>query len=248
MKKYPHLNNAPIHEAIIDIRVGLPPELDSQIFLKEKAVLEKMGYPKIEQCWEFTTGITFNQEKSSMSHDRTPKGYWFKTEDRSSIIQFRKDGFTYNKLKPYSSWKDIQEAAKNAWTIYKKITVEPQIIRVAVRYINHIELPLPLKNISKYFFITPEVAGRENRPIKGFMQRTIIDEVEIDGESVVTFASQQGSSQDFIKILLDIDVYKHVDDMNLPESEIWKILNDCREIKNRIFFNSITEETLEKYK
>jgi len=248
MEKYLYLKNAPIHEAIIDIRVGLPPEFDSKVFLKEKNEMEKMGYPKTEQCWELTAGITFNQEKSSLSHDRVPKGYWFTTENRTSIVQFRKDGFTFNKLKPYTSWGEIEKAAKAAWEVYKKLIGAPQIIRVAVRYINHIELPLPLRNISNYFLITPEVSGRGNRPIKGFMQRTAIDEVEIDGESVVTFASQQGSAEGLIKILLDIDVYKNIADMTLDEPEIWKTLNNCRNIKNRIFFNSVTTATLEKYK
>jgi uncharacterized protein (TIGR04255 family) len=103
--------------------------------------------------------------------------------------------------------------------------------------------------MSAYFSMIPDVPGREARAIKGFMQRTVIQEPEIEGESAITLASQQSADKDCVRILLDIDVNKRMETTaGVSEADIWNTLDCCRKIKNRIFFSSVTDKTIEKYK
>ncbi len=247
-KRFPHLRNAPIHEALIDIRLSLPPNFDVKKFLTIKSKL-KSKYPMIDERWELTGEIEFAPTGSSQSMQRKSQGYWFKNQEGTKIVQFRNNGFTFNKLRPYSSWSEILKEAKRTWNLYSAIIGRQSIVRLAVRYINHIHLPLPLPNMSQYLVLCPTLPGQGQGSIKGFMNRIVIEEPSIGGETIVTQASQQGASKDSMRILFDIDTSKRIEDNEqLKESDVWKILDELRKIKNRIFFANVTRKTIEMYR
>ncbi len=248
MPKYPHLRKAPIHEALIDIRTNISPNFDVKKFLSAHNKF-KSKYPTVDERWEFTGELAFAPTGSSQSMHRKPQGYWFKTKDNASIVQFRNNGFTFNKLKPYTSWAEISKEARRMWKIYKTLVGEVSIVRLAVRYINHIDLPLPLPNMKQYLVLCPSLPGQGGGSIKGFMNRIVVDEPSVAGESVVTQASKQGPNKDLIRILFDIDTSKQLENSkNMKDSDIWRALDKLSQIKNRIFFGNITKKTIGMYK
>ena len=66
-----------------------------------------------------------------------------KSHDGLSIAQFRIDGFTYNRLRPYPSWEDILPEAIRLWRIYVATVVPEGIARAAVRYVTALNCRLP---------------------------------------------------------------------------------------------------------
>lgn len=82
-------------------------------------------------------------------------GYFFRSDDGKNIAQFRIDGFTFNRLKPYTSLDDILPLAMEMWRVYCD-TAQPEVVtRLALRYINYIPLPPSLRNFNEYLRAAP---------------------------------------------------------------------------------------------
>ncbi len=98
-----HLNNAPITEAIIDIRVKLPFEFKVESFLELKNTIGDR-FPKVEERKLFSSQFGFKrgepQPPSSKYHG--VHGYFYSPEVDKKVAQFRIDGFTFSRLKPYT--------------------------------------------------------------------------------------------------------------------------------------------------
>ena len=77
------------------------------------------------------------------------------------------DGFTFSRLKPYETWENLRDEAYRLWQKYREIT-SPEIIRVALRYINKLEFPLPIKNFSDYLTAAPIVPAELPQGVSSF--------------------------------------------------------------------------------
>ena len=108
MAEVRHLNKAPITEAIIDFRVKLPSEFEVEAFLKLKKTIGDR-FPKFEERKLFSSQIGFKKGKPQppSAEYHGIQGYFFRPEDEKNVAQFRIDGFTFSRLKPYTNWKEM---------------------------------------------------------------------------------------------------------------------------------------------
>ena len=236
MAKQKHLTKAPIVEAIIDFRVKLPNTFQAEELSSLKKELP--NYPKIEGRRRYK-GIF--KPRPEVTED-VFQGYFFKTEDEKNIAQFRIDGFTFNRLKPYTNWEDIFTEAKRLWSIYISKTSPDSITRLALRYINHINIPEPINNFSDYFEAPPNIPDRIPKSISSFLTKMVIHypEQNIEVNFIQAF---EKNIKNMDTIILDIDVYKQKE-YSINDETIWSIFEKFHEIKNDIFFNNITEKTV----
>src|SRR5262249_9107418 len=63
----------------------------------------------------------------------------FHSADGRDVVQFRNDGFTYNRLAPYTSGDAVIEEALRVWPAYLEVLARPDVKRIAMRYINRME-------------------------------------------------------------------------------------------------------------
>jgi len=241
MATYEHLEKAPITEALIDIRVKL-----ANNFQIEN--LDSIGthiadkYPTRKIRKRFETQIQFKQgEKPSPEGIERIDGYLFSSNDKKQIVQARFDGFTFSRLKPYQTWKDLRDEARQLWQIYLKISSPELITRVAVRYINNLNIPLPIKDFSDYLTAPPIVPEKLPQGISSFLTRTVIHEGSLGAQAIITQALEQMVRPGFAPVILDIDVFKEVPD-GIEGDVAWETLEKLRHFKNDIFFESITEK------
>src|ERR1700680_4204737 len=102
MAKVRHLRNAPILEALVDFRVTLPNDFDVERF---KAMASAVGdrFPIVEAMNLYATSVTWQpgteKPMDASTAELRPGGYAFKSSDRLNVVQFRVDGFTYNRLR-----------------------------------------------------------------------------------------------------------------------------------------------------
>jgi len=246
MARQRHLNNAPITEAIIDFRVVLASGFDVKKFLEAKETLCK-NYPKNETIKLVTA--SFGTEKDGKTFIKPPQdeetqGYFFKSEDEKNIAQFRLDGFTYNRLHPYTNWENVLGEAKSLWGVYCSIASLEKVKRVAVRYINKLDIELPISDFSEYLVAPPNVASSLPQAISQFLMRMTIH----DGDKIVNLIQTMGPSDNTsnIQIILDIDAFK-ISEPGLNVRNIWSDFEELHTLKNRMFFESITEKVAEKY-
>lgn len=242
-----HLARAPITEAIIDFRVRLPEGFQADRFAGLKEKLHDK-YPKASERRFVKKGFQLinGKQVSQVVDEKGLDGYIFKSEDELAIAQFRIDGFTFNKLNPYTSWEEVSREASVLWDLYVDIASPETINRIAVRYINHLNIPLPLENLSRYFNTTLPVPGSCPGNMRSFLQRVVVRDPELGISANITHALEESVDPQFVTVILDIDVYK-VETFTIHDQRIWPTFESLRKMKNQIFFGSITEETAGLY-
>ena len=180
MAGYRHLNNAPITEAIIDLRVRLPSEFQVEKFSSLKEMLHDQ-YPGVDTRKSIEGEMEIGGSKLRQSlRDTGIHGYVFKSLDNTKVAQFRKDGFTFSRLKPYTNWEDISTEAKNLWKLYVDEASPEVVTRIAVRYINQLNIPLPINNFERYLTVPPRVPDKIPQEVSTFFSRVVVHDLEQD--------------------------------------------------------------------
>lgn len=250
MSEYTVFPNAPITEALLDIRVELPEDVDIK---KIESFHEhiKDRFPDKKTRGAFAIGVQLMPDGTPQSLPASggPQGFLFRSPNENKIVQARIDGFTFNKLRPYENWTVFRSEAKSLWNIYAELFAPKRITRIALRYINRIELPLPIKDFKEYILTTPEIAPKLPQGLAHFFMQLVIPNHEIGATATIsqTMENPLPTVTQKLPYIFDIDVWKET----LYEGnkqEMWDEFEKLRIFKNEIFFNSITDKTKELFK
>ena len=182
----------------------------------------------------------------SLSTSGGPDGFFFRSPNERKIVQARLDGFTFNKLKPYENWELFSSEAKRLWSIFCQVANPIKITRVALRYINKIFFPLPMKDFKEYILTIPEVAPNLPQGLTHLFARLVIPKPEIEALAIITETMEEPNQDQKLPFIFDIDVFKGID-YSEPD-RIWKDFEELRQFKNEVFFNSLTEKAKEMFK
>lgn len=251
MEEYPIpvLRNAPITEAIIDIRVKLPASTDVKtIDLLFPRINNQ--YPKREEqrISEFSFELKPNKDPIKTSKSLI-NGYRYISADKKQIFQARIDGFTMSRLHPYTEWRDLRDEAKRLWQFYKDVAKPETIVRVALRYINNLKMPLPKQDFDEYLTAPPIVPQGLPQGVSSFLTRVVLREPSLGVSAIITQALEPVppiSEIDRLPVILDIDVFK-LDPKGIDELDAWSVIEQLRHFKNKIFDKSITRKLKETY-
>lgn len=241
---YPHLTSAPITEAIFDIRVKAHPGFQAVDFSELKTDLQRI-FPNVEERrgGQFTIRIKPGEPQPADVQDLGLQGFFFKSEDEKLIAQFRVDGFTLNKLKPYSSWDELLPLAADLWNRFTSVAKPLAVTRCALRYINHIVINETQFDFDDYLTVAPQVPQALPQTINGFLSKiTIVDDTKMMAAHVTQVFEPHPSIPN-TPIIIDIDAFKNVD-IGPDDANLWEIFTDLRTFKNRIFFNFLTDKTI----
>lgn len=239
-----HLANAPITEAVIDFRVKLSPSFHAEEFLSlEKELPEH--YPTFKRLQEFRQTIELKEKTVTESMTKL-RGVRLESGDGRKVVQFRIDGFTFSRLKPYTRWEEVFAEAMDVWSLYKAKASPELVTRLAVRYINHMKLPLPIIELSDYLTAAPRLPESLPQEISNVLTRMVVHVPEIAAFVNITEALEHSVGQDYITLLLDIDAFKRVE-IEVDSENIPITLEQLRHLKNRFFFGLITEKTARSY-
>ncbi|WP_126457162.1 TIGR04255 family protein [Sulfuriflexus mobilis] len=239
-----HLINAPIKEALIDIQVVLPDDIDLSQF--QSYTLN--GYPTSDPINQGKFGFHLEQGRPARtSIDESFLGIRFTTADETQVVQFKKNGFTFSRLEPYENWETMRDEAHRLWDIYKDMFNPTRIIRAATRYINLLNIPgAHYENIQQFLIAPPVIPKGLPTSIDSYLSRVVISEESFGGKCIVTHALEQFDEDNNISpIVLDIDTFIDCQIDIGDESNCWGALEQLHDFKNLIFFESITEEMAE---
>ncbi|MBI5056130.1 MAG: TIGR04255 family protein [Nitrospirae bacterium] len=245
MSNYPILSKAPITEAVIDFRVKIREDLRlEQIESIYNAVSGQ--YPDKKERFKWEGKLEFKKGAPLLSNAAEAiDGYMFYSADQKQILQTRLDGFTFSRLKPYETWESFRDEAHRLWQIYRDV-VSPEITRVALRYINKIEIPLPIKDFGDYLTAAPIVPEELPQDVSSFLTRIVIHEQAIDAAAIITQAFEQIVNPKILPVILDIDVFRQKSE-GINEDDAWSTIEQLRDFKNNIFFKSITPKAKELF-
>jgi len=235
------LNKAPIVEAVIDFRVQLNSKATVSA-LKDLHSRIKSDYPNTgeHRRWQGTFDIKPGQVPTSRAEDLGVTGYIFKSSDSKQIVQYRLDGFAFSRLTPYPKWDIVKAEAARLWEIYSSVGIE-KVTRVATRYINKVDIPLPVTKLEDYLTGLPS-APTLNLGLTSFLNRLQVKEASQEFDAIITQVLQPPSNPAVVSVVLDIDAYKQAS-FEAPFTKAWETLENLRKFKNELFFNLITEKT-----
>src|SRR6516225_7844063 len=168
-----HHSKPPITEAIIDFQVRLPAG-------KSMAELEKCGTGETAQYPKRATDKRFLgvSQSSSVTAIAQQQVLVFKSRDDKQVFEVHGQGFSFHRLAPYDRWETFRDEARRLWNLYRAVAQPTQITRMAVRYVNRLDLPGgPRFDLKQYFRTFPEISPELPRGVAGlFMQLDIPQE------------------------------------------------------------------------
>ncbi len=240
---YPHLDQAPISEAILDIGVEADAPLEAtDAFAKRVAET----YPEASPVFTVEAFFSVNPGKSGVAGSQSAaigKICW--NPDKTRAVQARTNGFTMNHVKRYDSWKELRAEAVPRWDEYVDAIRPKKVVRLALRYINRIRLPAD-GDLNRYMRTHPQIGAGLSQEAGNFFMRVEIPFPE-KRVAVITEAAVPREAD-----AVERDLILNVDAVTVREFEprdpaIWNELDELREIKNKCFFGSLQEQTWRKY-
>lgn len=246
MARVRRLSRPPITEALVDIRVTLAPSFRPESFRAATDRL-KERYPTQEEMQRFQAMFEFRgaQPVEARHTHEGLVGLKFSSADGRDVAQFRKDGFTYNRLAPYSSWNDIRPEALRLWRIFVDIARPRLADRVALRYINRLELP-PSGLLEEHLeAVPPRFQGAPPVISQYLLRQSSYDPVSQNAANIAEVL-EPAAAGGTPTLIVDVDVYNAAP-REVSEGAIGPVLDSLRTMKNEIFFGSITERTAERY-
>ncbi len=243
-KRRDHLRNAPIVEAAIDFRVLRREDATAELFAQLSSAVGKQ-YPQAMLVHSIEARFGMAQGASVEPTPVTSAvGWQYRAE--SAVAQFRIDGFTFSKLEPYTKWEEVFAEAMRLWRVYVQTAQPTEVVRIAVRYINQLRVPLPAM-LQEYLEVVPTLPPPSPQQLRQFLYRAVVDDTNRKASAVVVLASEPAVDPSTMVLLIDIDAFKEnlslaPDDPSLPHK-----FSQLRDLKNEIFFASITEKTVEMY-
>ena len=235
-----HYSKAPLTEAVLDIRVELPSEITLQQ-LKDVQAGEKEKYPRREDIIIVVGHMSMGSQVGA-SAQQTHNGYRFVSQDSRQIFQARLDGFTFSRLAPYETWESFRNEACRLWEVYRLIAKPKNITRLALRYINRLDLPLPLKDFKDYLRTIPEISPDMSQGLSGYFMQLQLPQLELEAMLHLNQTLIPPPSPNLVSVVLDFDLFCK-DNVPSEDLDIWKRFEKLRIRKNEIFEACITNKT-----
>ena len=223
-------NKPQIAEAVFDIQI------------RNKGILNKGLFDKfLSHFTEYSFHDNLNYiDINNMSQGTiNPEiiGYRCISQDKKQIVEFRKNGFAFSRLKPYNGWDNNYKETKKLWKKYCEIMNPEGITRVATRFINQFTIPHTFVNPREYFN-TYVTFSKEISSLWDHMSYKLLVSHNQGIKSNIVFNCNVQNNYN-ANIVFDIDVFYHND---TEPSNLDNLFTQLRKIKNEIFEKSINEK------
>jgi len=243
------LPNPPIVEAILDVDCDLPPGQKLTELESSARDRYKDHYPKFRtQVFHEHQIEAGPGQEAKLSMRQGVQALQFLSEDERQIVQVRGEGFSFNRLAPYTSLDDYLPEIERVWRLFVGLASPVQIKLIRLRYINRILLPLTDGRVDLDLFlkIGPRLADENNLALTGFMNQQAAVE-KGTGRQVNLVLTSQAPEGDKLPIIFDNSVATA--ESGSPDDWSWIIerIQALRTLKNHIFKNTLTEPCLQLF-
>jgi uncharacterized protein (TIGR04255 family) len=232
--------NPPLVEALIDIQITPSEENLKNIEKLITSDVINSEFPHKEALIQSTTQININEEKAAFNNNLV--GYKLSTIEKKYVVQFKVNSFSISILNAYHGWDDLYERAFRLWPQFAAAVKPQQITRVAVRYINRIDIPLLSFKLPDYFNVYPKTLEPN---LKAFSLQLQIPQKE-GGLAVLNQTVTTPIRAGYTSIILDLDIFNQTS-IQPEDSAIWKNFEILHTQKNILFEKCITDKTRELF-
>ena len=242
----PKLANPPIVEAVLDIDCDMPPTLDWAALKESAKSAYQDRYPKLQIVFAQSLQIEkLSGEPPAPQAMGKTQAYQFFQEDTKQLVQVRSQGFSFNRLAPYSTLDDYLPEIERTWKLFVGFA-GPRLIRtIRLHYINQIVLPQEGRtlNLGKYFKTSLRPPDESNLSITGFLNQHSVVEQGTGNQANIVLTTLPFESG-MLPLILDIEVMHRADSEVDNWDWIAEKIRSLRDLKNRIFRGTLTDECL----
>ena len=245
-----HLDRAPIAEAIIDFRARISVQVDPRAFAELATEVGPLyGPPKGMNLLEFAWRTTPGKKPEGRQIDHGLTGFRYDSEDGKQIAQFHKGGCTFSRLAPYTKWDEVFAEASRLYRVFVQAGQPDEITRIAVRYINRLLLPeAEVGDFRRFLTAPPALPPDVGAALSGFLTRVQVRDPATGIAGTITQTIQRRVGEPGkLPVILDLDVHE-TGTMSPISETILPRFEALRALKNRYFFASITEVTVDLFK
>ena len=243
------LKNAPIVEAVLNIECDMPPVQDIAMISVSAREAFLPQYPQFRPMLVMEHRIEAKPETPpELSLKNSLQGFQFLQDDGKQLVQMRSQGFSFNRLAPYSSLDDYLGEMERAWSVFIKIASPVQVRMVQLRFINRILLPMSggKLQVDDYLKICPQLPDEEKLGFLGFLNQYVAFEKDTGNQINIVLAAQPVEYEK-LPIIFDITASRQL----VTEPKNWpKILDaikSLRRLKNLVFRNTLTERCIKLF-
>jgi uncharacterized protein (TIGR04255 family) len=240
------LKNAPIVEAVIDLDCEMPPLW--QLKPVETAAKDsfRAQYPKFREVLLQEHRIEAQHEaESHVSSQSRLQGFQFLHEDERQLVQVRANGYSFNRLSPYSTLDDYIREIERTWKLFVSFASPVQVRAIRLRYINRILLPTSggKLELADFFKICPHLPDEEKLVLVGFLNQHAAVEKD-SGNQVNIILAGQALENNMIPVIFDITAATAMKTEPDNWGGIFASIQSLRHLKNRVFRNTLTSKCL----
>ncbi len=231
---YPNLENTPIKEIIFSISFeGVVNKECFNEFIELEIVKKK--FKDINPS--YTSSIEITNDGANVLKDNNG----FHLKNKNEVLQIRRGSLSYHFLNSYCKYDEILENLIIFWVLFQGLSKNTlKVTSISVRYINVIEID-DENSASRLIQLYPQQSSDRN--IVNFQNAVNFSYKELPEHLISVVSTNPGKDL----ILLDITVNKIVNFNVLKKLELRKIFEPLQEIKNKVFFDSITARALIRY-
>jgi uncharacterized protein (TIGR04255 family) len=231
--------NPPIVEAICEFRFSKETKWDPTIsgsvyekvkdkFPNKESRLEQQMILKAEE-----TGFNQNMVSSQRA--------LMLSQDRSSLIQVGQHLLSINHLKPYAGWEHFRPKIKMAYDTLGGITEINGIDRMALVYIDRIEIPGKRIELEEYFKFYPQLGPELPHDHMNFMVGVEFPYHDNRDFCKIQLTAAMATKKDHLALLLTTEYYLARQKAIPPENALdW--MEEAHTTVQRLFKGCITEK------
>lgn len=240
VSEFPHLERAPIREAVLDIKVDPREDITSEV-LATFVEGVKNDFPERRPIQSFQAEFEVSSGAAGVrSIPPQLLGTICWNDAKTRAVQGRLDGFTVNHVQSYESWTVLRQQAWALWRQYVEIVKPTKVVRCALRYINRLELPV-LVDMAANLQTRPEVAPELPQLVEDFFMRVVVPFSDSRKASITQASEPLLEPESTTRgLILDIDAFS-TRSFDVGDDAIWQEFDELRTIKNRCFFKSVNE-------
>ena len=247
-ESFPLLSRAPIVEAVIGVTARAEAAWD-EAAISEQFKQRLPEYPDVQSQREIHYELkqVADAPPEQTVRDMGWRGLRCESADKLHIAQFNRDGFSFSRLKPYQSWGQFSQEGMRLLGLYREVARPSDIHRLGLRFINRVEFSQGEAKLEDFLENPPKAPRGMAIPLEGFLHHNTLS---VPGQPyginvVQTVQPAQGGDASW-GVILDIDVFttEPIVNLNSIESHLTKM----RWLKNKVFFGSVTAQTLEVFK
>jgi len=163
----------------------------------------------------------------------------------NALIQLKRASLTFNQLKPYPGWEQFECWTRSAMQDLHAVFEGRTVDRIAVRFINRINIENLASKISRYIRAFPTNHFGPDTEMHGFVTKLNVGWPPFFGN--VVLATPQGSLSE---ILIDIEIFRQISASGIQNVLLgWDELKpEMRRRKNDAFEGVVSQELLDEFK